>query len=185
MKLIESISQRYSPRAFSDKQVEKEKIEAMFEAARWAPSAFNGQPWRFIYATRENKKLWDALFDALVDFNKSWVQTAPLLILTAARKTFEHNGKPYKHNWHDVGLAVGNMMNQVTAMGLYMHQMSGFDPKKAAQNINLPDAYEPVTMIAIGYKGDPGLLPDDLQEMENRKRDRKNMNKITFNTIFR
>ncbi|MGM0649800.1 MAG: nitroreductase family protein [Bacteroidota bacterium] len=180
MKLLKSVSERYSPRAFSDKPVEKEKIGAMFEAARWAPSAFNGQPWRFIYADRENKETWDKLFDALIGFNQSWVKTAPLLILTVARKTFEHNGKPYRHNWHDVGLAVGNMMNQVTEMGLMMHQMSGFNAKKAAKNIHLPDEYEPVTMIAVGYKGDPAVLPPDLQEMENRERHRKNLSEIVF-----
>jgi nitroreductase len=184
METIKSIRERYSPRAFSDKKIDQEKIDAMFEAARWAPSSFNGQAWRFIYATKDTPDMWDKLFDALGAFNQKWVKSAYMLILTVARKTYEHNGKPYKHNWHDVGLSVGNMMNQVTAMGLYMHQMGGFSPEKAAENISLPIEYEPVTMIAVGYKGDISVLPEDLQEQEKQERTRKPLNDIVFTSSF-
>jgi nitroreductase len=184
MKLLNSIENRYSPRAFDTKHVEKETLNLLFEAARWAPSSYNGQPWRFIVANKENKQLWDKLFDALVEFNQIWVKNAPLLILTVARKTYEHNGEKYAHNWHDVGLAVGNMMNQATEMGLVMHQMGGFDYVKAAKNVNLPDEFEPVSMIAIGYEGDISILPEDFQKMENMPRTRKALSEIVFEKSF-
>ncbi|MFP4664998.1 MAG: nitroreductase family protein [Bacteroidales bacterium] len=178
MKLLESIKNRYSPRAFSSKPVEKEKIEAMFEAARWAPSSYNKQPWSFIYATRDNEETWDKLFDSLVEFNQIWVKNAPLLIMTAVRND-------YKHAYHDLGLAVGNMMNQVTGMGLYMHQMGGFDPEKAAENINLPEGLEAHTMIAVGYKGSLDVLPQDFQEMEKQERVRKPLEEMVFTEAFK
>lgn len=184
MELLKSIKERYSPRAFDSREIEQEKIDALFEAARWAPSSYNGQPWRFIYATKENSELWDKLFDALVEFNQTWVKNAPMIILAVARKTYEHNQQPYAHNWHDVGLAVGNLMNQATEMGLYMHQMGGFDFEKAASNINLPDELEPVSMIAVGYKGDINVLPEDFQKMENQPRTRKALNDIVFTKPF-
>jgi nitroreductase len=173
MELLKTIESRYSPRAFDPKPVEKEKIEAMFEAARWAPSSRNNQPWRFFYATKENQETWDKLFDALVDFNQKWVKNAPLLIMTAIKND-------YKHAQHDLGLAVGNMMNQVTGMGLYMHQMAGLDSDKAAKNMNLPDGFEAMTMIAVGYKGDISILPENFQEMEKQPRERKPLDDIVF-----
>ncbi len=184
MELLKSIKERYSPRAFDSRDVEPEKIEALYEAARWAPSSYNGQPWRFIYATKENSELWDKLFDALGEFNQIWVKNAPMLILTVARKTYEHNKQAYAHNWHDVGLAVGNMMNQATEMGLFMHQMGGFDNEKVAKNINLPDEFETVSMIAVGYKGDISVLPEDFQKMENQPRTRKAIEDIVFTKAF-
>lgn len=184
MEILNSIKNRFSPRAFSNKKVENEKMMALFEAARWAPSSYNGQPWRFIYATQDNKELWDKLFDALGEFNQIWVKNAPVLVMVVARKTYEHNQQEYKHNWHDVGLAVGNMANQATEMGLYMHQMGGFDYQKAAENINLPDELEPVSMIAIGYKGDITVLPEDFQKMENQPRTRKSLDEIVFDKSF-
>lgn len=184
MELLNSIKNRWSPRAFKDTPISQEQIDAMFEAARWAPSSFNGQPWRFVYATKENKETWDKLFDALVEFNQNWAKNAYMLVLTTARKTYEHNGKPYKHAWHDVGLAVGNMMNQVTAMGLHMHQMGGFDFEKVRKNINLPDDLEPVSMIAIGYKADPEVLPIDYQDMEKAPQERKDTKDIVFSKSF-
>lgn len=91
MELLKSIKERYSPRAFDSREIEQEKISALFEAARWAPSSYNGQAWRFIYATKENQELWNKLFDALVEFNQTWVKNAPMLIMAVARKTYEHN----------------------------------------------------------------------------------------------
>jgi len=173
MKLLKTITERYSPRAFDSNAVEKEKIEAMFEAARWAPSSRNNQPWRFFYATKDNQETWDKLFDSLVEFNQIWVQNAPLLIMTAV----ENN---YHHAHHDLGLAVGNMMNQVSEMGLHMHQMGGFDPVKAGENMNLPDGFEAVTMIAVGYKGDISILPENFQEMEKQARERKPLEEMVF-----
>jgi len=184
MELLNSIKERYSPRAFDSREIEQEKIDALFEAARWAPSSYNGQPWRFIYATKENSELWNKLFDALVEFNQTWVKNAPMIIMAVARKTYEHNQQAYAHNWHDVGLAVGNMMNQATEMGLYMHQMGGFDFEKAAKNVNLPDELEPVSMIAVGYKGEISVLPEDFQKMENQPRTRKALDEIVFTNAF-
>lgn len=182
--ILDILSKRYSPRAFSEKAIELNKVDKLFEAARWAASSHNAQPWRFIYAANGNKPTYDLLFDCLTEHNQDWVKFAPLLILTLTRKTYEHKNRPYKHAWHDLGLAVGNMTAQAMSMGLYLHPMGGFDSEKVIVNFNIPDEYEPVTMIAAGYLGDVNILPEELKQREIAERKRKLLSDIVFQKPF-
>ena len=174
------IKNRKSTRVFSDKKIEKEKIIALFEAARWAASCFNEQPWRFVYAVKDNPDQFNNLFDCLVEGNKQWTKNAPLLMATIAKKTFSHNNKPNKHCWHDIGLAIGNLTLQALSMDLYLHQMAGFDYSKAIKNLEIKDGFEPVSFIAIGYMENLNTLPEKIKSMELSPRTRKNLNEILF-----
>ncbi len=176
----ESITSRFSPLAFSEKPVEPEKIIAMFEAARWAPSSFNEQPWRFIYAVRENHSIFESLLDCLVEGNRIWARNAPMLVLSVAKINFSSNNKNNKYAFHDVGLATGNLLNQATYMGLVTHPMGGFSVAKAKENLLIPEGFEPVAMIAIGYHGNVKDLPEDLRSRELSTRMRKPLQDIVY-----
>ncbi|MDE5417173.1 nitroreductase family protein [Labilibaculum sp. DW002] len=179
-KIHELIDTRWSPRAFSDQEIEEEKVVKLFEAASYAPSCFNEQPWRFIYATKEYAERYEQLLSCLVEFNQMWVKTAPMIILTLVSKKFAQNGKVNHHAAHDLGLAIGNMSAQATSMDLYMHQMAGFSVEKAREMFEIPDDFDVLTMIAVGYIGNPDVLPENIREMESNKRERKPLNKILF-----
>lgn len=172
---------RWSPRAFGEKPVESHTLCSLFEAARWAPSSNNEQPWRFIMAKKtDHEKKWKRLFDCLAEGNRRWAFRAPVLMLSIASINFEEDGKPNRHAFHDTGLAVENLVLQATAQGLAAHQMAGFDVEKARVDLRIPLGYEPVAMIAIGYPGDPAVLPDRLRERELRPRDRRPIEEWTF-----
>jgi nitroreductase len=176
----ELIRSRWSPVAFSAKPVEPEKLRSMLEAARWAPSSFNEQPWRFIVATRDCKGAFERLLDCLIPSNSEWAQKAPVLMLSIAKLHFTHDGKPNRHAFHDVGLAVGNLIFQATALGLSVHQMAGFDVERARKTFALPDGYEPVGGIALGYATDVEMLPERLQKRQQSPRTRKPLEEIIF-----
>jgi nitroreductase len=143
---------RQSPRNFLNQDVRVEDLMTLFEAARWAASSFNEQPWRFIFAFKEaNSKLYKQLFSCLNQQNQEWAKDAPVLILTLAKTTFSESGKSNRHAWHDVGLAMGNFCIQATKMNLIVHQMAGFSPKQASETFNLTNELEPVAMVAVGY----------------------------------
>lgn len=167
------LKRRWSPRAFSSRAVEPEKLQSLFEAARWAPSCFNEQPWSFILATKQDTDDFSRLLGCLVEANQIWAEQAPVLVLSVAHLTFSRNGNPNRHAWHDVGLAVENLVVQATALGLVAHQMAGFDGAKARKTFDIPHDYEPVTAIAVGYLGESHVLPDDLREQEEAPRTRK------------
>ena len=167
------ISRRWSPRAFEERAVEPDKLKRLFEAARWAPSSNNEQPWRFLVATRDNESEYEKLFGCLSEGNAKWVFRAPVLMLSVASLLFEDNGKPNRHALHDTGMAVENLVLQATALGLQAHQMAGYDMDKARRECQIPTGFEPVAMIAIGYPGDPSVLPDYLRERELKPRDRQ------------
>ena len=179
-KIQESITLRFSPLAFLDKPVEPEKVIALFEAARWAPSSFNEQPWRFIYALRENHSQFNSLLDCLVEGNRIWARNAPMLVLSVARMNFSGNKKYNKYALHDTGLATGNLLNQATYMGLVTHPMGGFSVTKAKENLWIPEGFEPVVMIAIGYHGNVNDLPEDLASRELSTRIRKPLQDIVY-----
>ena len=174
------IKRRWSPRAFEERPVEPEKLRSLFEAARWAPSSNNEQPWRFLVATKENKAEYDRFFQCLVEGNQRWVHLAPMLILSVASLNFEDDAKPNRHALHDTGMAVENLVLQATALGLAVHQMAGFDVEKAHADLRIPPGYEPVAMIAVGYPGDPAVLPDYLRERELKPRDRQPIRDFVF-----
>ena len=179
-KIHEIIDKRWSPRAFSDQAIEDDKVVKLFEAASYAASCFNEQPWRFIYATKDYAERYDQLLSCLVEFNQMWAKTAPMLILTLASKKFAQNGKINHHAGHDLGLAIGNMSAQATSMGLCMHQMAGFNVAKAREMFEIPEDFDVLTMIAVGYVGNADVLPENIREMESNKRERKTLDKILF-----
>jgi nitroreductase len=147
----ELIARRWSPKAFSARPVEPEKLRSLFEAARTAPSSYNEQPWRFIVATRADRAEFDRLLSTLREANRQWAQRAPVLILSIAKLVGERTGKPNRHAFHDVGQAIAYLTFQATALGLYLHQMGGFDAERARELLEIPEGYEPVAVIAVGY----------------------------------
>lgn len=169
----ELLAQRYSPRAFTDQEVTPAQMRALIEAARWAASCFNDQPWHYIVATRRQPEAFERLLGCLVEANRRWAAKAPVLMLAVARSTFAHNGKPNPHAWHDLGQASAQLALQAAAMGLQIHQMAGFDRDEARQAFAIPEDHEPVAAIAVGHPGAPDSLPEDLAERERAPRQRK------------
>ncbi len=169
----ESIRTRWSPRAFSEKPIAPEILQSLFEAARWAPSSYNAQPWAFIVATRDDKEDFAKILSTLVEFNQQWAKGAAVLAIAVSRLNFEHNGKPNRNAFYDTGAAASQLTAEATAHGLFVHQMAGFDAKKATEVLGIPADWEPIAAIAIGYPGDPQLLPETLREGEVAPRTRK------------
>ena len=171
---------RWSPRAFSNRTVERDKLLVLLEASRWAASSYNEQPWSFIVATKENQSEYDDLLSCLVEFNQAWAQTAPVLMLSVAKLHFEQNGQDNRHAFHDVGAAACNLSIQAIALDLFVHQMAGFDRGKARSLFGIPKDWEPVAMMAVGYLGDPQALPQSLREKELASRTRKPLTEFVF-----
>lgn len=176
------LRRRWSPRAFDERPIEREKVQSLFEAARWAPSSNNEQPWRFLAATREMPADYDRLLACLLQGNRKWAYRAPLLVMSVASVNFEDDAKPNRHAFHDVGLAAENLVLQAVALGLVAHQMAGFDIEKARRTCLIPAGYDPVAMIAVGYPGDLSLLPDYLRERETRPRERTPIGQFVFSS---
>jgi nitroreductase len=174
------IGERWSPRAFADRPVEPEKLRSLFEAARWAASSYNGQPWNFIVATKHDSENYKRVLDCLVEFNQSWAKTAPVVALSVAKLKFDHNGELNRHAFHDVGAASATLTIQAEALGLAVHQMGGILPEKAREIFGIPEGYEAVAGIAIGYPGEAHTLPDQLKEPEVAPRERKALDSFVF-----
>jgi nitroreductase len=178
--IIDGLRRRWSPRAFADRPVEPEKLRSLLEAARWAPSSFNAQPWNFIVATKDDPADFARLLDCLVAGNQIWARSAPVLMVSVATSAFAHNGKPNRHSFYDTGAAVAMLTVQATVMDLYVHQMAGFVPEKVKAAYNVPDTAEPVSAIAVGYLGDPAILPEDLRKREETPGTRKRAVEFVF-----
>lgn len=179
------IQQRRSRRAYADRPVEQEKINSLFEAARWAPSSSNEQPWVYLYATKEQPDLWNKIFDTLEIGNKIWAVKAPLLVLAMSRKTFIRNAKPNGSARFDLGAANALLSIQATELGLNVHQMGGFERQKAIETLNIPETHEPTVVMAIGYLGDiEGLPNDNLKERELAVRQRYTQEFFVMNKSF-
>jgi len=174
------LTRRWSPRAFADRSVEPEKLLRLWEAARWAASCSNQQPWYFIMATREEEAEYARLLSCLRDNNQQWASHAPVLMVSVAKLSFDMNGQPNRYAFHDVGLAVANLIVQATALGLFVHQMAGFYPDKVKALYGVPDDFEPVAGIVLGYPGDPAILPEDLQQREVAPRARRPLETFVF-----
>jgi nitroreductase len=166
------IRNRWSPRAFSDKPVEPAILASLFEAARWAPSSNNEQPWAYLVATKDNAEEFAKMLSVLVDFNAGWARSAPVLILAVSRLKFP-NGNPNRNAFYDTGAATMLFSIEATAKGLAVHQMAGFDPAKAKQVFEIPADCEAIAAIALGYSGDPKSLPQPLHDREIAPRTRK------------
>lgn len=177
--LHDIIAERWSPRAFSDKTVSDEDLGSILEAARWASSCFNAQPWSFI-VTRKGEPAYDKALATLVEGNRSWAQNANVVIITVAEANFARNGKPNAHAWHDLGLAVGNLATQATHLGLALHQMAGFSADAARESFNIPEGHDPVTAIALGHPGSSDQLEGPLKEREEAERSRKPLKDFVF-----
>jgi nitroreductase len=177
--MVEHILHRWSPRSYADRDVPIEDLKRGFEAARWAASSFNEQPWRFVVG-RRGDATYKKIFDTLVQFNQDWTKSAPVLILSVARKHFVHNGQINRHSWHDTGAAMANFVLQITALGLHAHSMAGFDHQKAKAAFHIPDDFETVAVTAVGYLGDPESLPEEMRKSEVAPRQRKDLKEFVF-----
>ena len=176
----ELISRRWSPRAFSEQPVEPDKLFSLFEAARWAASASNEQPWAFLVASQQDPKNFEALAGVLVEFNRAWASKAPVLILTLAHIQFEKDGRPNRHAFYDLGQAAANLALQATALGLTTHPMAGFNVEAAREHFAVPAGWEPVSVIALGYPGNLDSLTEKLRQRETAQRHRKPLETFIF-----
>jgi nitroreductase len=166
------ILKRWSPRSFAGKPVSSEDLTKIFTAASWAASSSNEQPWRF-FVGKKGDATYEKIFATLVQFNQDWASTAPVLVLSIAKKTFTKNHQPNAWNLHDTGAASANMILEAAALGLHSHGMAGYDKDKARASFSIPDDYDLGAVWTIGYLGDPDALPDHLKAMEKAPRTRK------------
>ncbi len=174
------IRRRRSPRVFSAQPVGPRELRTLLEAARWAPSSFNEQPWSFVVTTREEPEDYEALLTCLAPGNQKWAWHAPVLMLSIARVTFAHNDKTNRHAFHDVGQAAALLCVQATAMGLFVHQMAGFDIAKARKTFAIPEGHEPVAAIAVGHPADAAAISKSEREREQAPRERKPLAEFVF-----
>ena len=180
--ILDVIRERWSPRAFDTRPVEREKLLSVLEAARWAASSTNAQPWRFIVATRDNSAEFAKMLNILRESNQAWAQNAPVLMLAVA-KMYHDNGHLNRHATHDTGMALAHVALQATALDLYVRMIGGFHPEKAVEAYNIPDGFEPITALALGYYGDPQQLPEQRREQElNTHRSRKPLSAMVFSS---
>jgi nitroreductase len=165
----ELLTKRWSPYSFDVRSITDEDLRSLFEAARWAPSSYNEQPWNYIVAKKENPEEFQRLLSCLVEGNQVWAKAAPVLALGIAKLRFARNDQPNRAAIHDLGLAAGNLVVEATARGLWVHQMIGILPDKAREIYAIPEGYEPLTGIAIGYAGDiPRLCPRGSENATSR-----------------
>ncbi len=176
----ELLAERWSPYSFDDRPVAQADLCSLFEAARWAPSSYNEQPWNFLVATKDTPEEYARLLSCLVEGNQAWAKAAPVLALGVVSLRFSRNNKDNRAAVHDLGLAAGNLVVEATARGLCVHQMIGILPDKAREVYQIPEHYEAWTGLAIGYKGDPATLPDALKERDLTPRPRKPLSQFVF-----
>ena len=167
------ITHRWSPRAFATKPVPADVLRSLFEAARWAPSSNNEQPWAYLVATQDDAENFTNMVSVLVEFNANWAKKAPVLALAVSELSFAKNGTPNRNAQYDTGAASALLTVEATSRGLFVHQMAGFDPAKARQVFSIPEGWEPIAALAIGYPGDPATLPQPYQDREAAPRTRK------------
>src|SRR5271155_4361797 len=174
------IRHRWSPRAFANKPVEPAVLASLFEAARWAPSSSNEQPWAYIVATKDNAEEFAKMTSVLVEFNANWAKHAPVLALAVSHLAFAKNGTPNRNAQYDTGAATALLSVEATARGLFVHQMAGFDPDKARQVFGIPASWEAIAALAIGYPGEPDALPQPLKDREIAPRERKPLSEFVM-----
>ncbi|MBL7963397.1 MAG: nitroreductase family protein [Flavobacteriales bacterium] len=172
-----NLGRRYSPRAFRADPVTNEQLDLLFEAARWASSSRNEQPWRFV-VSRKGSPAFDRMLGILNTSNSIWAQLGGALVLVLAKRHFDRDGSANHHAWHDVGLAVGNLAAQATEMGLGLHQMGGFNAAAAREVFQVPDKFDLVTVVVIGWPGTPDDLPENLRDRERNRSARRPLDGI-------
>ncbi|ELY93886.1 nitroreductase [Natrialba hulunbeirensis JCM 10989] len=173
---------RWSPRAMTGEPLDEDEYLPLFEAARWAPSAFNNQHWRFIYASREDEE-WDTFADLLLGGNEEWATDAAVLAVIVSKTTFDHNGEPAPVHSFDTGAAWQNLALEGARRGLAVHGMAGFDYERAAEELDVPEEFEVEAMFAVGERAPAESLPEELQEREQPS-DRKPVDEIVFHGSF-
>jgi nitroreductase len=173
------IRDRWSPRAFANKPVEPAILASLFEAARWAPSSNNEQPWAYLVATKDDAENFAKTLSVLVEFNADWAKEAPVLMIAVSRLNFQ-NGTPNRNAFYDTGAATALLSVEATARGLAIHQMAGFDLAKAKQVFEIPADCAPIAAVAIGYPGDPSALPEKLRDREVAPRTRKPLSEFVM-----
>jgi nitroreductase len=176
--VLDLIKNRFSARAFSDKALALSEVNTLLEAAMWAPSAMNEQPWRYYVALKSNVLAFQKLVDLLVQGNMPWAKNAGALILCTVKLTFKQNQQPNVSALHDVGMANQNLLLQALSMGIYGHVMGGFHRNQAKEIFNMGSDYEPVCIIALGYLGDLETLVEPFKERERTQRTRKLLNEV-------
>ena len=176
----ELLASRWSPCSFADRPVSDDDLRSLFEAARWAPSSRNEQPWSYIVATKADLEEFERLLSCLVEGNQAWAKAAPVLALGCTSLNFVRNGKSNAAAVHDLGLASGSLVLEATARGLFVHQMIGILPDKARELYRIPVGVQPLTGLAIGYAGDPNSLPEPYKERDLAARNRKSVNEFVF-----
>lgn len=182
----ELLANRWSGRAYdADQSVSKEQVVSLLEAARWAPSCFGDQPWRYVVCNKaDNLQAWQAAFDCLVPGNQGWAVNAPVLLLICADTLFGHNDKPNKWAAYDTGAATENLCLQATALGLMAHQMGGFDADKARKTFNVPERFQILAMVTVGYQASVDSLSGEVKERELAARSRKPLEELFFNGVW-
>jgi nitroreductase len=178
--ILKLLAERWSPYGFEDRSVSEADLRSLFEAARWAASSYNEQPWNYLVATRDNSLEFGRLLSCLVEANQAWAKAAPVLVLGVVSLQFARNKQDNRAAVHDLGLAAGNLVVEATARGLSVHQMIGILPDKAREIYQIPEHFEAWTAMAIGYQADPARLPDALKERDMAPRQRRPLGKFVF-----
>ena len=177
------ILNRWSPRSMTGDQISDQELMALFDAARWSPSSYNNQPWRFLYAKRDTAS-WPLFFNLMVEGNQSWAKDAAVLVLAISSKNFDHNNKPCRTHSFDTGAAWMAMALEAAWRGYVIHGMEGFDFEKAKRDLNIPDDYQVEALIAIGKRAPITHLPPELQKREAPST-RKNIEEIAIEGKFK
>jgi nitroreductase len=176
----ELIRERWSPRAFSQKPISAEDLRSLFEAARWAPSSSNEQPWAFIVATRDDKENFIKALQPLVEFNVTWAKDAYALGFAICELAFAKNNTPNRNAQYDTGAAMSQLTTEATSRGIFVHQMAGFDPDTARDVFEIPSGWDAIAAFAMGYDGDPASLPEPYRERERAPRVRKRIREFVM-----
>ena len=176
----ELIAKRWSPYAFADRSVTADDLTSLFEAARWAASSYNEQPWSYIVATESDPEGFERLLSCLVEGNQAWAKAAPVLAIGCTSLNFSRNGKPNAAAVHDLGLASATLTFEATARALFVHQMIGILPERVRELYGVPDGVQPMTGLAIGYAADPNSLPETYRERDLSPRPRKSLDQFVF-----
>ncbi|WP_027003823.1 nitroreductase family protein [Hugenholtzia roseola] len=178
--VLDLIRNRWSPRAFAERDLSQEVVASLIEAAGCAPSAMNEQPWRFVVALRQEEAAFQTLCDLLLEGNKKWAKNAAALVVVLGKQTYSLNGKPNGNAAHDAGMATQNLLLQALSLEVYGHVMEGFEKEKATAVLGLSPDFKPVTMLALGYLGQADSLEEPYYTRETTPRSRKAVEEICF-----
>lgn len=179
MEIAEAIEKRWSPRAYSDQNIDTDLLKEIIKKAGRAPSSFNEQPWRLIVGIK-GRETYEKVAAGLNEFNAKWATTAPVLIVGIAKQTFSRNDNENRHAWHDLGAFSTSLALAAIEHDIYIHQMAGILPDKIRETFSIPEGYDVVTILAMGYQGDKSEIPEDLQAGESARSPRKELSEFVF-----